>query len=219
MQPKLQAVEGVQTAEILGGQTFSLRAWLDPKKLAALGLTASDVAAALAANDYVSAVGNTKGQMIQVTLTSTTSLHSLAEFRDLVIKSVNGANIRLSDVAQVTMGADSYESRVLFNGNTGVFIGIQIAPSANLLTVIKGVRAVFPEIQSQLPQGLEGRIVYDSTDFVNASIHEVVDHPGRGAGHRDAGHIRLPGIAAFGADPRHRHSAVPDRRPGDHAGT
>ncbi len=174
VQPKLQAVEGVQTAEILGGQTFSLRAWLDPKKLAALGLTASDVAAALAANDYVSAVGNTKGQMIQVTLTSTTSLHSLAEFRDLVIKSINGANIRLSDVAQVTMGADSYESRVLFNGNTGVFIGIQIAPSANLLTVIKGVRAVFPEIQSQLPQGLEARIVYDSTDFVNASIHEVV---------------------------------------------
>ncbi len=174
VQPKLQAVEGVQTAEILGGKTFSLRAWLDPKKLAALGLTASDVAAALAVNDYVSAVGNTKGQMIQVTLTSTTSLHSLAEFRDLVIKSVNGANIRLSDVAEVTLGADSYESRVLFNGNTGVFIGIQIAPSANLLTVIKGVRAVFPEIQSQLPQGLEARIVYDSTDFVNASIHEVV---------------------------------------------
>src|SRR5450759_4185174 len=174
VQPKLQAVEGVQTAEILGGQNFSSRAWLDPKKLAALGLTASDVAAALAANDYVSAVGNTKGQMIQVTLTSTTSLHSLAEFRNLVVKSVNGANIRLSDVAQVTLGADNYESRALFNGTTGVFIGIQIAPSANLLTVIKGVRDVFPEIQSQLPQGLEARIVYDSTDFVNASIHEVV---------------------------------------------
>jgi multidrug efflux pump len=173
VQPKLQAVEGVQTAEILGGQTFSLRAWLDPKKLAAHGLSASDVATALAANDYVSAIGNTKGQMIQVTLTSTTSLHSLADFRDLVVKSVNGANVRLSDVAQVTLGADSYESRVLFNGNTGVFIGIQIAPSANLLSVIKGVRSVFPEIQSQLPQGLESRIVYDSTDFVNASIHEV----------------------------------------------
>src|SRR5208283_547049 len=112
-------------------------------------------------------------QMIQVTLTSSTSLHSLSEFRDLVVKSVNGVNVHLSDVAQVTLGADSYESRVLFNGDTGVFIGIQMAPSANLLTVIKGVRAVFPEIQAQLPQGLEGRIVYDSTDFVNASIHEV----------------------------------------------
>ena len=101
VQPILQAVPGVQTAEILGGQTFSLRAWLDPKKLAAYGLTASDVSSALAANDYISAVGNTKGQMIQVTLTSTTNLHALEDFRNLVVKPVNGANIRLSDVADV----------------------------------------------------------------------------------------------------------------------
>jgi multidrug efflux pump len=173
VQPKLQAVEGVQTAEIIGGRTFSLRAWLDPKKLAAYGLTASDVSAALASNDYISAVGNTKGQMIQVTLTSTTNLHSLEDFRNLVIKPVNGANVRLSDVAQVVLGADSYEARVAVNGNTGVFIGIQIAPTANLLNVTKSVRAVFPEIQQQLPNGLEGRIVYDSTNFVRASIHEV----------------------------------------------
>ncbi len=173
VQPKLQSVEGVQTAEIIGGQTFSLRAWLDPKKLEAYGLTAGDVSAALAANDYISAVGNTKGQMIQITLTSTTNLHSLAEFRDLVIKPVNGANIRLSDVAQVILGADEYESRVTADGKTGVFIGIQIAPTANLLSVIKAVRAAIPDIQAQLPRGLEGRVVYDSTDFVNASIHEV----------------------------------------------
>src|ERR1700677_4099028 len=173
VQPRLQAVEGVQTAEILGGQTFSLRAWLDPKKLEAYGMTASDVASALANNDYVSAVGNTKGQMIQVTLTSTTDLHSLEEFRDLVVKSVNGANVRLSDVAQVTLGADSYEAAVLVDGHTGVFIGVQVAPAANLLAVVKGVRAIFPDIHAQLPRGLEARIMYDSTDFVNASIHEV----------------------------------------------
>jgi multidrug efflux pump len=171
--PKVQAVEGVQTAEVIGGQTFSLRAWLDPKKLQAYGLTASDVSAALAGNDYISAVGNTKGQMIQVTLTSTTNLHSLADFRNLVIKPVNGANIRLSDVAQVILGADDYESRVTENGRTGVFIGIQTAPTANLLSVTKNVRAVFPDILAQLPTGLKGRIEYDSTDFVNASIHEV----------------------------------------------
>ncbi len=173
--PKLQAVEGVQTAEILGGQYFSLRAWLDPKKLQAYGLTASDVSAALANNDYISAIGNTKGQMVQVTLTSTTSLHSLNEFRNLVVKQVNGSNIRLSDLGEVTLGADSYEARVAFDGRSGVFIGIQIAPSANLLTVIGGVRAVFPEIKAQLPQGLNGTIVYDTTDFVNSSIHEVVN--------------------------------------------
>ncbi len=173
VQPILQSVPGVQTAEVLGAQTFSLRAWLDPKKLAAYGLTASDVAGALATNDYISAVGNTKGQMIQVTLTSTTNLHALEDFRNLVVKPVNGTNIRLSDVAEVTLGADSYEARVSFNGQTGVFIGIQIAPTANLLTVIKGCRDVFPEIQAQLPQGLNARIAYDSTDFVNQSIHEV----------------------------------------------
>jgi multidrug efflux pump len=174
VQPRLQAVAGVQTAEIIGGQYFSLRAWLDPKKLAAYGLTAADISAALTSNDYISAIGNTKGQMVQVTLTSTTSLHSLSEFRAMVIKQVNGSNIRLSDVAEVTLGADSYESSVAFNGRNGVFVGIQIAPSANLLTVIAGVRAVFPDIQAQLPQGLNGSVVYDSTDFVNSSIHEVI---------------------------------------------
>jgi len=173
VQPKLQSVPGVQTAEILGGQYFSLRAWLDPKKLSAYGVTAADVATALAANDFVSAVGNTKGQMVQVTLTSTTSLHSLSEFKNLVVKQANGANIRLSDVATVSMGADSYESRVAFDGNPGVFVGIQVAPSANLLTVVNGVKAVIPGIVAQLPQGLNGLVIYDSTDFVNSSIHEV----------------------------------------------
>lgn len=173
VQPRLQAIEGVQTAELLGAQYFSLRAWLDPKKLSAYGLTATDVTSALANNDYISAVGNTKGQMVQVTLTSTTSLHSLNEFRNLVVKQVNGSIVRLSDVAQVTLGADSYESRVAFDGRDGVFVGIQIAPSANLLTVINGVKAAFPGIKAQLPQGLAGNIIYDSTDFVNGSIHEV----------------------------------------------
>ncbi|MGA2343160.1 MAG: efflux RND transporter permease subunit, partial [Steroidobacteraceae bacterium] len=173
VQPRLQAIEGVQTAEVIGGRTFSLRAWLDPRKLTAYGLTASDVSAALAANDYISAVGNTKGQMIQVNLTSTTSLHTVEEFRNLIVKPVNGANIRLSDVAEVSLGADSYEARVSVKGGTGVFVGIQVAPKANLLAVVKGVRAVFPDIQAQLPRGLEGRIDFDSTDFVNASIHEV----------------------------------------------
>ena len=171
--PQIQAVPGVQTAEIIGGQTFSLRAWLDPKKLASYGLTATDISAALGNNDFISAVGNTKGEMVQVTLTSTSNLHSLKEFQDLIVKQINGSNIRLSDVAEVTLGADSYEAKVRFDGKNGVFVGIQIAPTANLLTVIQGVRAKLPEIKSQLPQGLEASVAYDSTIFVNASIHEV----------------------------------------------
>jgi multidrug efflux pump len=171
--PKLQAVEGVQTAELLGAQTFSLRAWLDPKKLASFGLTPTDVYAALGNNNYISAVGTTKGEMVQVTLTSTSNLHSLTDFQNLIVKQINGSNIRLSDVGEVVLGADSYESQVRFDGKNGVFIGIQIAPSANLLTVVKGVRAAFPEITSQLPQGLEMNVAYDSTIFVNSSIREV----------------------------------------------
>ncbi len=152
VQPKLQAVAGVQTAEILGGKVFALRAWLDPKKLAAFGLTATDVSQALAANDYISGVGNTKGQLVQINLTASTSLHTVDEFRKLVIKQQGGAVVRLEDVANVTLGAEDYESEVGFDGK----------------------RAVFPELQAQFPQGLNGEVVYDSTEFVNSSIDEVV---------------------------------------------
>ena len=173
VQPKLQAVEGVQTAEILGAKNFALRAWLDPVKLAAYGLTATDVSQALAANDYISGLGTTKGQMVQFNLAASTSLHSVKEFRNLAIKQVGGAIVRLQDVANVTLGADDYESEVGFDGKRAVYIGIQVAPAANLLDVIKGVRAAFPDIQAQFPHGLDGKIVYDSTEFVNSAIHEV----------------------------------------------
>jgi multidrug efflux pump len=174
VQPKLQAVVGVQTAEILGGQNFALRAWLDPAKLASYGLTAADVSTALAANNYISGLGNTKGQMVQVNLTASTNLHSESEFANLIIKQANGAIVRLKDVANVTLGADDYESQVGFDGKQAVYVGIQVAPSANLLDVVNGVRKIWPEIQEQLPNGLRGAIVYDSTDFVNSSINEVV---------------------------------------------
>jgi len=171
--PKLQAVDGVQQAQIMGGQNFSLRAWLDPAKLAAYGLTATDVYNALANNDYISAVGNTKGAMSQVILTSNSNLHTVDEFRDLVVKQIGATNIRLSDVAEVSLGADSYEQLVRFGGRSGVFVAIQITPSANLLNVVKGVRTAMPEIESQLPQGLQLNIAYDSSEFVSSSITEV----------------------------------------------
>ena len=174
VQPKLQAVNGVQTAELLGQKVFALRAWLDPKKLAAFGLTASDVSAALAANDYISGIGTTKGQMVQVNLTASTSLHSADEFRNLVIKQVGGAIVRLKDVANVTLGAEDYEFEVGFDGKQAVYIGIKVAPSANLLDVIQGVHRVFPGIQALLPQGLHGEIIYDSTEFVHSAIDEVI---------------------------------------------
>ncbi len=173
VQPRLQAVQGVQTAEIIGAQNFALRAWLDPQRLAAYGLTANDVSTALAKNNYISGLGNTKGQMVQINLTASTDLHSLQDFRNLIIKENNGALVRLSDVANVTLGSDDYETRIGFDGKQAVYIGIQIAPSANLLDVINGVRKIFPDIQAGLPQGIHGEIVYDSTKFVQSSINEV----------------------------------------------
>jgi multidrug efflux pump len=173
IQPRLQAVEGVQTAELLGPQNFALRAWLDPQKLAAYGLTASDVTAALAANSTIAGLGTTKGQMVQFNLTASTDLHSVAEFRNLIVKQVNGGIVRLGDVANVTLGADDYESGVSYNGKKGVYVGIQTVPSASLLSVIGGVKAVLPAIQQALPASIHGDIIYDSTVFVNSSITEV----------------------------------------------
>jgi multidrug efflux pump len=173
VQPRLQAVQGVQTAEVLGGQNFALRAWLDPQKLAAYQLTASDVSIALAKNDYISGLGNTKGQMVQVSLTASTGLHTLDEFKNLIVKQENGAMVRLKDLGTVSLGADDYESRVSFDGKRAVYVGIQVAPGANLLNVIEQVRKEFDTLKAQQPQGIFSRVVYDSTVFVNSSIHEV----------------------------------------------
>ncbi len=174
VQPKLNSIAGVQTAEILGARTFALRAWLDTKKMAAFGVSATDVSAALAANNYLAALGASKGQMVTVPLTAATSLHTVDEFKQLAIKSANGAIVRLQDVATVTLGSENYDFNVAFNGVRSVFIGIKVAPEANILDVAKRVRASFPEVQSQLPSGLSGQIVYDSTEFINTSITEVV---------------------------------------------
>jgi len=174
VQPKLQAIPGVQLAELKGEQQFAMRIWTDPAKLAGYGLTAADIANALAQNDFISAVGRTDGNMFTVNLTASTGLTSVDQFRQLIIKSQNGALIRLGDVANVTLGATNYDSSVSFNGKKAVYIGIQVAPDANLLDVIDQVRKTFPDIQQQLPEGLEAKIVYDSTDFVNASIHDVI---------------------------------------------
>ena len=174
VQPKLQTIEGVQTAEILGKRQFALRSWLDPVRLAAYNLTAADVSAALANNDYISAIGRTQGQTVTVNLTAETSLHSVEEFENLVVKSQGTALVRLRDVARVTLGSEDYDSSVGFDGKTAVYVGIKVAPSANLLTVIGKVRTAFPAIAEQLPRGLQGNIVYDATRFVSSSIDEVV---------------------------------------------
>ncbi len=174
VQPQLQAVPGVQTAEILGLQNYAMRIWLNPAKLAAYGLTSTDVWNALAANDFIAPIGSTKGQMTQMTLTANTDLHSASEFRNLILAHKNGAMIRLKDVAKVELGSDDYDLNVTMNNKAGLFIGIQAAPGANLLEVTNGIRKVFPSIKANLPQGLNAAIDFDSSKFVHASIREVL---------------------------------------------
>ncbi|PRC91171.1 efflux RND transporter permease subunit [Solimicrobium silvestre] len=174
VKPKLDSVDGVQTAEILGARTFALRAWLDSGKMAAFGVTAADVSAALASNNYLTALGATKGQMVTVPLTAGTDLHSVDEFKQLAVKQSNGAIVRLEDVATVTLGSENYDFNVAFSGVRSVFIGIKVAPEANILDVAERVRKAFPALQSELPHGLTGKIVYDSTEFITTSISEVI---------------------------------------------
>jgi multidrug efflux pump len=174
VKPKLDSVDGVQNAEITGGRKFALRAWLDREKMAGLGVGADDVYNAMAANNYLSAVGSTKGDMVAVDLVAGTDLHTLEEFRRLIVKK-DGVNIvYLDQVANVTLGSEDYNTNVAFSGKRSVFIAIKVAPQANLLDVAQRVRDVVPEIQKQLPIGMTGKVVYDSTKFITSSIDEVV---------------------------------------------
>src|SRR5689334_15296352 len=109
VQPKLSAITGVQRADILGKRTFAMRIWLKPDKMAALGIAPSDVREALARNNYLSALGKTKGSMVSVNLVANTDLRTAEEFRQLVVKNNNGVVVRLGDIADVVLGAQNYD--------------------------------------------------------------------------------------------------------------
>jgi len=174
VQPKLSAISGVQRADILGDRTFAMRIWLKPDKMAALGISPSAVHDALAHNNYLSALGATKGSMVSVNLVANTDLRTAEEFRQLVVKNDNGVVVRLGEIADVVLGAQNYDSEVRFNGETATFMGIWVLPTANSLEVIKRVRAEIPGIQAQLPTGMKVGIPYDSTAYIQDAINEVL---------------------------------------------
>src|SRR5512132_2209302 len=174
VQPKLSAISGVQRADILGARTFAMRIWLKPERMAALGISPSNVRDALAQNNYLSALGKTKGSMVSVNLVANTDLRTVEEFRQLVVKEDEGVVVRLGDVAHVVLGAENYDQEVRFNGQTATFMGVWVLPTANSLDVIRQVRAVLPEIQTQLPAGMKLGIPYDSTLYIQDAINEVL---------------------------------------------
>jgi len=174
VQPKLSAISGVQRADILGNRTFAMRIWLKPEQMAARGVSPSDVHDALSRNNYLSALGSTKGSMVSVNLVANTDLRTSDEFRQMVVKQQNGVVVRLGEIADVQLGAENYDQDVRFNGETATFMGIWVLPTANSLDVIRNVRAALPAIQQQLPTGMKLGVPYDSTAYIQDAINEVL---------------------------------------------
>jgi multidrug efflux pump len=173
IQPRLSAIEGVQRADILGGRSFAIRAWLKPDRMAALNISPAAVRQALSQNNYLSAVGETKGQLMQLNLTAATDLKTVQEFRKLVVKQENNTLVRLEDVADVVLGADNYDQDVRMNGKKEVFMGVWVLPNANSLDVIDDVRKEVDIIKSELPSGLRASVAFDSTRYIHNAVEEV----------------------------------------------
>jgi len=173
VQPRLTAVGGVQRAEILGGRTFAMRIWLKPEQMAALNVSPAQVRTALAQNNYLAAPGRTRGALVQVNLTANTDLHTVEDFKNLVIRQEKGTLIRLGDLADVVLGAEDYNAEVRFSGQRAVFMGIFVLPNANSIDVVKRVRTEMEQIQKDLPTGMQGVIAYDGTAYINTAIKDV----------------------------------------------
>jgi multidrug efflux pump len=174
VQPRLTAVGGVQKADILGGRTFAMRIWMKPDRMAALNISPAQVRNMLSRNNYLAAVGSTKGSLLQVNLTANTDLHTVDDFKKLVVRQDKGNLVRLSDIADVVLGAEDYNTEVRFSGQKAVFMGIWVLPNANSVDVIKRVRVEMDQIQKELPAGMKAEIAYDATAYINDAIHEVV---------------------------------------------
>ena len=174
VQPKLSAISGVQRADILGDRTFAMRIWLKPERMAAYGISPTAVREALARNNYLSALGRTKGSMVSVNLIANTDLRTAEEFRQLVVKEQGGVVVRLGEIADVVLGAENYEEEVRFNGETATFLGVWVLPTANSLDVIASVRQALPQIEAQLPVGMKLGVPYDSTEYIQDAINEVL---------------------------------------------
>jgi multidrug efflux pump len=174
VQPRLSSLDGIQRADILGARTFAMRIWLQPDRMAAYNISPTQVRQALAANNFLSALGKTKGSLIQVNLSANTNLNSVGEFRQLVVMEHEGTLVRLEDIARISLGAEDYDSEVRFTGQTAVFIGIWPLPNANPLDVIERVRSEMSDIREALPTDLDAQIAYDSTEYIENAINEVI---------------------------------------------
>ena len=180
VQPAIQGVKGVGQAQIVpagtgpSGDSFALRVWLNPNRMAALGVTPAEVSAALASNNYISAVGRTRSNNIARPIRADTILHNASEFRNLVVAHSGNTLVRLKDVAKVELGGQNYNQAVYYNGQPAVFIGVFATPNANSLSVANGVHRAFAQLKRSLPPGIRAAVPYDGSVFIQKSIHEVM---------------------------------------------
>ncbi len=174
IQPHLVSLEGITKAEILGGQTFSMRIWLDPLRIQKFNIQPSQISEALSKNNFQTSVGETKGELVVYNVQANTDLHDAKSFENIVVANVNGTFVRLKDIARIELGSQSYDSNVYFNKKQAVFIGIVTTPEASPLVVSKEVHAIMPDLEKSFPTGLESKIVYDSSTYIQESMHEVI---------------------------------------------
>ena len=173
VRPRLQAIPGVAKATMFGHKTFAMRIWLNPRKMAAFGVTPSDVQQVLLSNNYLAGAGETKGALVAVDLSATTDVSRVEDFNNLVLRVEDGILVRLSDVAEIELGSEDYDSGGWYNGQTAVYIGIDPAPGSNPLDVAQGVHRTIPEIRAQMPTAMKVTIPYDASEFIETSISEV----------------------------------------------
>ena len=172
--PQIQAVNGVGQVMVYGNKTFAMRVWLNPTKMAEFHITPLQVYQALSANNYISATGYTKSPYIQINISTATDLHTVDEFKNLVVANYNGTLIHLKDISKVELGSVNYSATNIFNGKEAIVLGIFTTPTANPLTVVDNIYKILPSIQSQLPSAMKMKVAYDRTTYIRTSIDEVI---------------------------------------------
>jgi multidrug efflux pump len=173
VQPQLQALQGVAKAELIGNKTFAMRVWLDPGRMAALGVTGEDVTRVLQGNNYLAGIGRLKGELVQIDLSATTDVSRVEDFERLVVKAESDALVRLQDIARIELGAADYDSSTLYKSTPAIFIGVEQTPGANPLDVAHRVKELLPKLEADFPEGLSAFIPYDASEFIEESIREV----------------------------------------------
>jgi multidrug efflux pump len=173
LQPQLSTLAGVQRVTIEGGRPIAMRVWIDPDRLAALNLSPGDVHAALQRNNYLAAVGRTKGNLVQVNLLANTDLRSVDEFDDLIVADRGGAIVRLSDVARVELGAEEAEWVAKFSEKEAVYLGVWPLVGSNEIEVAHRLRDEMERIRPSLPPDIDMGMAYDATVFMEDALREI----------------------------------------------